>query len=322
MTSPDTEFISILGAAGSPEAPPRVSSSSLPEVLPILGLSDIVIFPGMVAPLLVETAQSTKRLGVALQRNAEAENPLPHEMYEVGCAARVLKMLKFPDNTVRVLVEGLWRIRVKSYSGTDPYLTAQFELIKDLTEDSVELTAMMRNAQGQFQEIIKLSPALSEQIKIAALNTEDPGHFTDLVAVNLNLNLDERQKLLETTSVKDRLSFLLPMLNREHEVLTLSSKIQTEVASSISKTQRDFFLREQMRAIQRELGDSDQNAGEIRTLRERLEQTTLSAEAKKVATQELERLQQMPPAAAEYAVTRHYLDWILSLPWTKETEDK
>src|SRR5579864_2705662 len=208
MSSPDTEFISILGAAGSPEAPARVSSSSLPQTLPILGLSDIVIFPGMVAPLLVETPQSTKLiddvvagdrlLGVVLQRNAEAENPLPHEMHEVGCAARVLKMLKFPDNTVRVLVEGLWRIHIKTYPTTDPYLSAKFELMKDVTEDTVELTAMMRNAQGQFQEIIKLSPALSEQVKIAALNTEDPGHFTDLVAVNLNLNLDERQKLLET----------------------------------------------------------------------------------------------------------------------------
>ena len=181
MTSPDTEFISILGAAGSPEAPPRVSSSSLPEALPVLGLSDIVIFPGMVAPLLVETTQSTKLiddvvagdrlLGVVLQRNAEAENPMPHEMYDVGCAARVLKMLKFPDNTVRVLVEGLWRIQLKQYTSTDPYLSAKFELIKDVKEDSVELTAMMRNAQSQFQEIIKLSPALSEQIKIAALNT-------------------------------------------------------------------------------------------------------------------------------------------------------
>jgi ATP-dependent Lon protease len=332
MTSPDTEFISILGASGSTEAPSRVSSSSLPERLPILGLSDIVIFPGMVAPLLVETAQSTRLiddvvggerlLGVALQRKPEAENPLPHEMHDVGCAARVLKMLKFPDNTVRVLVEGLWRIRIKEYSSTDPYLCASFELIKDITEDSVEVTAMLRNAQSQFQEIIKLSPALSEQIKIAALNTEDPGHFTDLIAVNLNLDLAERQALLETSSVKERLTRLLPMLNREHEVLTLSSKIQTEVATSISKTQRDFFLREQLRAIQRELGESDPNAGEIRTLRERLEQTTLSAEAKKVATQELERLQQMPPAAAEYGVTRHYLDWILSLPWAKETEDK
>src|SRR5271166_1603902 len=139
MTSPETEFISILGASGSPEAPARVSSRSLPELLPILGLSDIVIFPGMVAPLLVETPQSTKLiddvvggdrlLGVALQRNAEAENPLPHEMYQVGCAARVLKMLKFPDNTVRVLVEGLWRIQIKDYKATEPYLVARFELI-------------------------------------------------------------------------------------------------------------------------------------------------------------------------------------------------
>src|SRR5882762_7658607 len=332
MTSPDTEFISILGASGSPEAPSKVSARSLPEVLPILGLSDIVIFPGMVAPLLVETAQSTKLiddvvagdrlLGVVLQRNAEAENPMPNEMYEVGCAARVLKMLKFPDNTVRVLVEGLWRVHIREYTGTDPYLSAKFELLKDVVESSVELTAMMRNAQSQFQEIIKLSPALSEQIKIAALNTEDPGHFADLIAVNLNLDLAERQKLLETSSVKERLTRLLPMLNREHEVLTLSSKIQTEVATSISKTQRDFFLREQMRAIQRELGESDPNATEIRSLREKIDETPLSAEAKKVAVQELDRLQQMPPAAAEYAVTRHYLDWILSLPWSKETEDK
>jgi ATP-dependent Lon protease len=332
MTSPDTEFVSILGAAGSPEAPARVSSSSLPELMPILGLSDIVIFPGMVAPLLVETAQSIKLiddvvggdrlLGVVLQRNAEAENPLPKEMHEVGCAARVLKMLKFPDNTVRVLVEGLWRIQVKEYPKTEPYLSAKFELLKDLKEDSVELTAMMRNAQSQFQEVIKLSPALSEQIKIAALNTEDPGHFSDLIAVNLNLNLEERQKLLETNSVKERLTRLLPMLNREHEVLTLSSKIQSEVATSISKTQRDFFLREQMRAIQRELGETDPNASEIRMLREKIEQTPLPPEPKQVATQELERLQQMPPAAADYGVSRHYLDWILSLPWMKETEDK
>ncbi|HRT55597.1 MAG TPA: endopeptidase La [Candidatus Paceibacterota bacterium] len=332
MTSPDTEFISILGAAGSPEAPPRVSSRSLPERLPILGLSDIVVFPGMVAPLLVETPQSIKLiddvvagerlLGVSLQRNPDAENPQPHEMHDIGCAARVLKMLKFPDSTVRVLVEGLWRVRITEYTSTEPYLSARFELIKDVTEDSVELTAMMRNAQSQFQEIIKLSPALSEQIKIAALNTEDPGHFADLIAVNLNLSLEERQALLETASVKDRLTRLLPMLNREHEVLTLSSKIQTEVATSISKTQRDFFLREQLRAIQRELGESDPNAGEVRTLRDRIEQTPLPAEARHVANQELDRLQQMPPAAAEYSVTRHYIDWILALPWEKETEDK
>ena len=332
MTTPDTEFINILGAASRPEGPAVAASSSLPETLPILGLSDIVIFPGMVAPLLVETSQSIKliddvvggdrMLGAVLQRNAAAENPLPQEMYEVGCAARVLKMLKFPDNTVRVLVEGLWRIKIKEYPKTEPYLAAKVDLLKDLKEDSVELTAMARNAQAQFQEIIKLSPALSEQIKIAALNTEEPGHFTDLVAVNLNLSLEDRQKLLETNSVKERLTRLLPMLNREHEVLTLSSKIQSEVATSISKTQRDFFLREQMRAIQRELGDTDPNAAEMRLLRERIENANLPAEVKLVAEQELERLQQMPPAAAEYGISRHYLDWILSLPWNQQTEDK
>ncbi len=243
MTTPETEFVSVLGTTASSEAPARLTTSSLPETLPILGLSDIVIFPSMPAPLLVETAQSTKLvddvvggdrlLGVALQRNPDAENPVPQDMYEVGCAARVLKMLKFPDNTVRLAVEGLWRIRIREYTKTDPYLCARFELLRDVTEGSVELTAMLRNAQNQFQEIIKLSPALSEQIKVAALNTEDPGHFADLIAANLNLDLAERQQLLETVSVKERLTRLLPMLNREHEVLTLSSKIQTEVATSI-----------------------------------------------------------------------------------------
>ena len=332
MTTPDTEFVSVLGTPSGAETPSRVSTTSLPEALPILGLSDIVIFPTMPAPLLVETAQSTKLiddvvggdrlLGVVLQRNAQAENPLPHEMHEVGCAARVLKMLKFPDNTVRLLVEGLWRIRIGAYIKTEPYLCARFELLRDVKEESVELTAMMRNVQGQFQEIVKLSPALSEQTKIAALNTEDPGQFADLVAANLNLDLAERQKLLETVSVKERLTRLLPMLNREHQVLTLSSKIQTEVATSISKTQRDFFLREQLRAIQRELGESDPNAAETRLLREKIEQTPMPAEAKQVAAHELDRLQQMVPAAAEYAVSRHYLDWLLALPWAAETEDK
>src|SRR5437870_6138479 len=210
-------------------------------------------------------------------------------MQAVDRAARLLTMLKCRDNTVRVLVEGLWRIRIKDYVNSAPYLSAKFDLMKDVTEDTVELTAMMRNAQGQFQEIIKLSPALSEQVKIAALNTEDPGHFTDLVAVNLNLNLDERQKLLETTSVKERLSFLLPMLSREHEVLSLSSKIQTDVATSISKTQRDFFLREQLRAIQRELGETDASSSEVVGLREKIESAVLPPDVKKVAMQELDR---------------------------------
>jgi ATP-dependent Lon protease len=332
MTSPDTEFVSILGASESPEAPPRISSGSLPEVVPVLGLSDIVIFPGAVVPLLVETGASIRLIddvvggdrlmGAALQRKAEVADPAPEDLYEVGCVVRLAKMVKFPDGTARVLVEGLWRIRFKDYTTTAPYLCAKYELLRDVTDESIEVQAMMRNAQSQFHEIIKLSPALSEQVKIAALNTEEPGHFADLIAANLNLSLEDRQKLIETVSVRERLEKLLPMLNREHEVLTVSSKIQSDVATSIAKTQRDFFLREQMRAIQRELGETEANAGEIKSLREKIEQTPLPPEAKKAATQELDRLQQTPTAAAEYAVTRNYLDWILSLPWEKETEDK
>ena len=332
MIPPDSEFISILGATGNPEAPARISSLSLPDTLPILGLSDIVIFPGMVAPLLVETPQSIKLIddvvggdrlmGVVLQRKAEEANPLPAEMFDVGCAARVLKMLKFPDNTVRVLVEGLWRIRINAYTRQDPYLSARFELLKDVNEDTLESTAMMRNAQSQFHEIIKLSPALSEQVKIASLNTEDPGHFTDLIAANLNLGLNDRQKLLETVSVKARFGFLLPLLTREHEVLTLSSKIQTEVASSISKSQRDYFLREQLRAIQRELGETESSNSESKSLRDKIDATPMPAEARNTAHLELDKLQQTPTAAAEYAVIRNYLDWILALPWERETLDK
>jgi ATP-dependent Lon protease len=239
----------------------------LPETLPILGLSDIVIFPGAVAPLLVETGPSIqlideavagdRLIGTLLQKRPEVPDPAPEDLYAVGCVVRLAKMVKFPDNTARVLVEGLWRIDIKEYASTTPYLRAKFELMRDEKDTSIEVTAMMRTAQTQFQEIIKLSPALSEQVKVAALNTEDPGHFTDLIAANLNLSLEDRQTLLETASVKDRFTKLLPMLNREHEVLTLSSKIQTDVASSIAKTQRDFFLREQMRAIQRELGEGE-----------------------------------------------------------------
>jgi ATP-dependent Lon protease len=332
MTPSDTEFISIMGTPGSADDASRISSRSLPDTLPILGLSDIVIFPGAVAPLLVETGPSiqlideavagNRLIGTILQKNADVPDPAPEDLYQVGCVVRLAKMVKFPDNTARVLVEGLWRINITEYASTAPYLRAKFELLRDERDDSIEVSAMMRTAQTQFQEIIKLSPALSEQVKVAALNTEDPGHFADLIAANLNLSLEDRQALLETASIKDRLTKLLPMLNREHEVLTLSSKIQTDVASSIAKTQRDFFLREQMRAIQRELGEGEPNSNEIKSLREKIEQTQLPADVKKVATQELERLQQIQPAAAEYPVARNYLDWILNLPWAKSTDDK
>jgi ATP-dependent Lon protease len=331
MSSSETEFVSILGA-GDKTAPPRISSRSLPEILPILGLSDIVIFPGAVVPLLVETGSSLKLIddvvagdrlfGAVLQRKPEIIEPTPEDLYEIGCVSRVAKMVKFPDGTARVLVEGLWRIRLKNYLPATPYLRAPYELLHDETEDSIELHAMLRNAHRQFEEIAKISPALSDHVRIAAVNTEHPGHFADLIAANLNMELEDRQRLLETISVRERLQKLLPMLNREQEVLTLSSKIQNDVASSIAKTQRDFFLREQMRAIQRELGEGDSGSNEIKSLREKVEQTVLPDEARKAAVQELDRLQQTPPAAAEYGISRNYLDWILSLPWERATDDK
>src|SRR5437588_2132168 len=286
MTSPDTEFISILGApsAGGDTVISR-AGKSLPDALPILGLSDIVIFPGMVAPLLVESAASIRLIddvvagdrfiGLVLQKKPDVENPTPADLWNHGCAVRVLKMLKFPDNTVRVLVEGLRRFRIVHYESHEPYLRAKSEVIRDVVEQSLELTAMTRNAQRQFQEIIDLSPAMSDEVKVAALNTEHPGKLADLIAANLNLSLEERQQLLEINLVKERLARLLPLLSRESEVLTVGSKIQTEVPSSISKSQRDFFLREQIRAIQRALGESDPAAAEINALRGQIENNGL-----------------------------------------------
>ena len=187
MTSPDTEFINIAGSTtgGSDTAFTRAGGKTLPAVLPILGLSDVVIFPGMVSPLLVETAQSTRLiddvvagdrfLGLVLQKKPEVENPLPDDLWGHGCVVRILKMLKFPDNTVRVLVEGLRRFRIVEYESRDPYLRARTELLRDTVEDSIELTALTRNVQRQFQEIINLSPAMSDEVKVAVLNTEHAG---------------------------------------------------------------------------------------------------------------------------------------------------
>lgn len=334
MTPPDTEIINILRTSDLPEGSvgTKGHGKSLPDVMPILGMADIVVFPGMVVPLLVDSAPSIRLIddvvagnrfiGLALQRKPDVENPGPEDVWLHGCAGRVLKMLKFPDGTVRVLVEGLRRFKIKEFILQSPYLQAKIEVIKDIVEESVEMTALSRNAERVFQEVIKLSPALSEQIKIAALNTEEPGKLSDLIAANLNLSLEERQHLLEINSVKERLTRLLPLLNRELEVVTLGSKIQNEVASSMSKSQRDFFLREQIRAIQRELGEGDPATAEANELREQIDKNQLPEEAKKVALKELDRLQQMPPAAGEYTMTRNYLDWIINLPWNKFTEDK
>ncbi len=336
MITPEDDFVSIMGAGGGDDdsdAPssPR-TSQPLPDVLPVLGLSDIVIFPGMVSPLLVESAESIRLiddvvagdrfLALVLQRKEDVQNPGPQDLWNHGCGARVMKMLKFPDNTIRVLIEGLCRVRIANYEALEPYLKARVERLEEQEDESVETVALARSAQQQFQEITNLSPALSEQVKVAALNTEEPGKLADLIAANVNLSLEERLQLLETTNVKERLNKLVPLLGRELEVLTLGSKIQKEVASSMSKSQREFFLREQMRAIQRELGESDPSTSEIHTLRAQVEQRDMSEEARKIALKEIDRLQSIPPSVAEYTVSRNYVDWLVNLPWNTSTEDK
>ena len=334
MTSPDSELINILGTGtgGSSEGGTTRATSKLPTTLPILGLSDVVIFPGMVVPLLVESDESTKLiddvvegdrlLALVLQRKPDVQNPAPEDLFEHGCCARVLKMLKFPDNTVRILAEGLWRVRLTNFTTHKPYLRAKFKVLRDVVEENAEVTAQARYAAGKFKEIIKLTPAMPDQVKVAAINTESPGTLSDLIAANLNLGLEDRQQLLETPNVLERLQRLRPLLERELEVVQIGTKIQNDVTNSMAKTQRDFFLREQMRAIQRELGEGDPSATEIAALRKQLEEKPLPEEANKVALKELDRLSQMSPAVAEYSISRNYLDWLLNLPWNTLTEDK
>jgi ATP-dependent Lon protease len=335
MTTPEseTEFISILGAGGSPDASgTKVWSKSLPESLPILGLSDIVIFPGTVTRLLVETPQSIRLiddvvagdrfLGLVLQRKPETENPLPADLFSFGCAGRVLKMLKFPDGTVRVLVEGLRRFRILDYTSQAPYLMARHEKLKDVADESLELTALARNAEREFQEVIKLSPTLAEQVKIAALNTEDAGQAGRPDRGQPEPQPGGAPAFAGNAPVKDRLTRLLPLLSRELEVLKLGSKIQNEVVTSMSKNQRDFFLREQIRAIQRELGEVDPGAAEAKELREQIDANNLPEEPKQDRAQGTGPLAADAPAVAEYTMTRNYLDWLINLPWSKFTEDK
>ena len=333
MSSPDTEFISILNASNLGEDPEsRPSPKAMPDTLPILGLADVVIFPGLIVPLVVDThdgarliddvVRGNRLLGLVLQRSPDIESPQPKDLYELGCAGRVTKMLKNSDNTVRVLVEGVRRFKIVRYTSKKPYLKAKVRYLASAAAESVQLTALSRNARKAFEEVVELSPGLSESVKEAAENTDDPSRLADLIAANLSLALEERQELLAAHEVIDRLNRLLPLLHREREVLILGSKIQKDVAGSMSRTQREHFLREQIRAIQRELGESDPAADEADELARQIEENDLPEDVAAVAHKELTRLQQTPPSSGEHAIIRNYLDWIVSLPWNRTTEDR
>jgi ATP-dependent Lon protease len=304
---------------------------TFPATLPVLPLKDTVVFPESVTPLaigqdrsikLIEDVVSGDRvLALVTVKEPEAEQPGWDDLYAVGTAAVIHKMIKVPDGTLRILVQGIRRIRLERQVESDPYLVGEFSELPDEVEETPEVQALTRNVQSLFARIIGLVPYLPEELQIAAANVDDPSALGNLVASTLRLKTDEKQRLLELTDVEARLREISAILNRELEVFELGSKIQSQVQEEMEKGQREFFLRQQLKAIQEELGEGDPEAAEMKELRTTFESMKLPEEVQKAVDRELGRLERLPPAAAEYGVIRTYLDWLASLPWDKTTVD-
>jgi ATP-dependent Lon protease len=307
------------------------SEAKVPSDLPILPLRDTVAFPNIVTPLVVAREKSvklindviagTRILALVAQKEAEQENPGTDQIYNYGIAATILRMLKFPDGSLRVLVQGISRIKILKITQEEPYMTGKVRLIPDNYEPSTEMEALKRNISIQFQKVVSLVPQLPDELQIVIVNTSHPGKLADLIASNLNLSVEEKQSIIETIDIKKRLEKLTIYVSRELEVLEMGSKIQDQVQTELGKNQREYFLREQLRAIQKELGIGDERSAEIDDLRQKIAEAKLPEEALKETMRELERLAKMQPGAAEYTVSRTYIDWMLALPWSVSTED-
>jgi ATP-dependent Lon protease len=301
----------------------------LPQELPILPVRDTVLFPGAVMPLPVGRESSLallnsldgseKLLGVVAQLDPRVENPVGSDLHSVGTLAKVHKMVRMPNGNVVAFLEGLDRIRVNEVVGLQPFIRARIEAQPDLEDQTdAELTALQRNVQELFREVVARSPQLSDDLQTEVMNIESPGRLADFVASTLpSLNTMVRQELLETFSVRKRLETLISELTKEREVLELRSKIHDQVQEQVNQSQREFLLREQMKAIQKELGESDDGQAEIEELRKKVEEAGMTEDAKKECARELKRLAKMTPASAEYMVSRTYLEWMTSLPWNK-----
>jgi ATP-dependent Lon protease len=307
-------------------------SMKIPEDLPVLGLKDVVVFPQMVTALGVSTEKELKLLDNVLatnrflalvaQKDVEKEKLDPSDLYEYGTAAVVLQMLRMPDNTAKMLVQGIARIRIKKFTETEPFFKAKVEVLKDDPDKGdVETEALAANAKNQFSHMVSISPNLPEELKIVIVNVDNPGRLSDLISSHLNISISERQEILETSDVKKRLQKINTFVNNEMQVLELAGKIQTQVKSEMDKGQREYYLRQQLKAIQEELGEGDDQAAEVKELRKKLKQAKLPEEAQKEADRELSRLSRMHPSSAEYTVARTYLDWLVALPWSKSTKD-
>jgi ATP-dependent Lon protease len=308
-----------------------LSDITIPTELPMLPLRGVVIFPSAIVPLLISRASSLKvveqalagdrMLGVVAQKNPEDEEPDPHGLFTRGTAGRILKMLKYPDNSVRILVQGLRRIEIVEYIQHTPFYRARVRHLTDIQAVSKDLEAMQAHMVNQFAKFVSMIPYLPDELQVVVMNIKDPGKVTDLIASNLNVSLEEKQELLSTLEVRQRLEKLSTILNREIELLELGQKIQSQVQTELSKNQKEFYLRQQMRAIQKELGEGDARSAEIDELRKKMEEAQLPPEALKAAEAELERLRIIPPESAEHTVVRTYLEWLVNLPWAASTED-
>jgi ATP-dependent Lon protease len=306
----------------------------IPDELPILPLRDTVLFPQSFMPLAVaressvrlidEAGGAGKLIGVFTQREASVEEPDQDDLYPVGTLTHIHKLFKLPDGSLRLIVQGLSRIRMKRLVALKPYLRGEVtDAGERLVEaDRLEVDALQRNIKTNFQQVVSLSPLLSDDLQTLAMNITDPGRLADFIASSLTtLTTQARQEVLETIDVRARMDLLNRVLIKELEVLELGSKIQSQVQSEVGKNQREYFLREQLKAIQRELGEGDEQAKEIEELRHKIEAVGMPEMVKKEALRELDRLSKMPVAAAEYTVSRTYLDWLVALPWNKRTEE-
>src|SRR4051812_21083318 len=307
------------------------SMEPLPDSLPILPLRETVTYPDTLTPLAVGQERSIKLVNDVLSgsrmlamvgsKDPELDTPGPDDLYGVGVAGTVARMMKVPDGTLRILVQGSVRIRIVDYVSESPYLVARVEEMPDVLELSTELEALTHNVQSTFSQIIEAIPYLPEELQLAVANLDEPSALSHLIAGALRISTEEKQELLETVDVTKRLRRLSGILTRELEVVQLGSKIQSQVESEIDKGQREYFLRQQLKAIQEELGEEDEQQAELNELRERIDEAKLPEEARKSAERELSRLEKLPPASAEYGVIRTYVDWILALPWSETTED-
>ncbi len=308
-----------------------IEEVELPSRLPVLPLKDTVVFPDSVLPLAIGQERSVRLvddvvarnrlLALVASRDREVDQPGWDDLYDVGTAAVVQKMIRVPDGSLRVLVQGIRRIRLLERIEEEPYLVGRFVEVPDVVNDSRQTRALTQNVQTLFGQLIALVPYLPEELQLAAANVDDPSALCHLVASTLRLATEEKQRLLELDDVEARLRELTVILNRELEVAELGSKIQSQVQSEMENSQREYFLRQQLKAIQDELGEGDPEQAELKELRERAAEVALPEDARKAVDRELARLEKLPSAAAEYGVIRTYLEWILSLPWDKTTDD-